>query len=260
MAVYDLEEQEKLDDLRAWWKQWGNAISGAVLVAALVAAGFQGWRWYSAKRAETASVLYAAVSEGARKNDPAKAKDAMAQLADSYAGTAYAPRAALVYAKLLFDTGDRAGAKAQLAWVIDRADEDELKAAARFRLAEIQLDDRQFDEALKTLDAKHPDSFDPLFADLRGDALAAQGKTAEARDAYQQALAKFDPKSPYRNYLQVKLDAVGGPSAAAPAGGTGGSAAAKPAAPAAAAPAAAAPAPAPAPAPAAAPAAPAKKP
>ncbi len=32
MAVYDLEEQEKLDELKAWWKQWGNAIIAAIAV------------------------------------------------------------------------------------------------------------------------------------------------------------------------------------------------------------------------------------
>ena len=57
----------------------------------------------------------------------------MLQLVDKFGGTAYAPRAALVYAKMLFDAGDKAGAKSQLTWVIDHADEDELKAIARYR-------------------------------------------------------------------------------------------------------------------------------
>ena len=244
MAVYDLEEQEKIEDLKAWWRQWGNTITVGVVLACVVIGGVQGWRWWTASRAAEASVLYQAVSDGARKNDPAKAKDALAQLADKFAGTAYAPRAALVYAKTLFDAGDKAGARAQLLWVIEHADEEELKAIARFRLAEIQLDERQFDEALKTLDAKHPESFNGLYADLRGDALAAAGRAAEARSAYQEALAALDPKSQYRVYVQVKLDAAGGPVASA---AQSGSAAAPPAA--------AAPAPAPA---VAAPSAPAK--
>jgi len=214
MAVYDLEEQEKIEDLKAWWRQWGNTITVGVVLACVVIGGVQGWRWWTASRAAEASVLYQAVSEGARKNDPAKAKDALAQLA------------ALVYAKTLFDAGDKAGARAQLLWVIEHADEEELKAIARFRLAEIQLDERQFDEALKTLDAKHPESFNGLYADLRGDALAAAGRAAEARSAYQEALAALDPKSQYRVYVQVKLDAAGGPAASA---AQSGSAAAPPA-------------------------------
>jgi len=217
MAAYDLEEQEKIDDLKAWWQQYGNTITVGIVLACLVIGGVQGWRWWSGKRAAEASVLYQAVSDSVRKSDPSKAKDAMSQLADKFGGTAYAPRAALLYAKLLFDTGDKAGAKAQLSWVVDHADEEELKAIARYRLAEVLLDEKQYDEALRTLDAKRPESFNGLYADLRGDALAASGRKAEARAAYEEALTALDPKSPYRAYVQVKLDAAGGPAANASA-------------------------------------------
>ena len=216
MAAYDLEEQEKIDDLKAWWNQYGNTIAVGVILACVVIGGVQGWRWWAGRRAAEASVLYQAVSDGARKNDPAKVKDAMTTLTDKFAGTAYAPRGALLYAKVLFDAGDKNGAKAQLAWVVDHADEDELRAIARYRLAEVQLDEKQYDEALKTLDAKRPASFNGLYADLRGDALSAAGRSADARVAYQEALATLDPKSQYRSYVQVKLDAVGGAAPATP--------------------------------------------
>ncbi|HEY4138849.1 MAG TPA: tetratricopeptide repeat protein [Casimicrobiaceae bacterium] len=213
MAAYDLEEQEKIDDLKAWWNQYGNTIVVGVILACVVIIGVQGWRWWAGRRAADAAVLYQAVSDGVRKSDPAKAKDAMNELADKFGGTAYAPRGALLYAKLLFDAGDKNGAKTQLSWVVDHADEDELRAIARYRLAEVQLDEKQYDEALKTLDAKRPASFNGLYADLRGDALNAAGRTADARAAYQEALATLDPKSQYRAYVQVKLDAAGGPAA-----------------------------------------------
>jgi len=63
MAVYDLEEQEKLDDLKAWWQQNSKYVSAAVVVVALVVIGVQGWRWYQRTQAEQASVLYQAVSQ-----------------------------------------------------------------------------------------------------------------------------------------------------------------------------------------------------
>jgi predicted negative regulator of RcsB-dependent stress response len=229
MAAYDLEEQEHIDDLRAWWDRYGGTVAVGVVLACLVIGGVQGWRWWNGSRAAEASVLYQAVSDAARKNDPAKGKDAMLQLVDKFGGTAYAPRAALVYAKMQFDAGDKAGAKSQLTWVIDHADEEELKAIARYRLAEIQLDAGQADEALKTLDAKRPDSFNGLYADLRGDALAASGRAADSRAAYQEALAGLDPKSAYRAYVQVKLDAAGGAVVAAPVAGSSAATATSPA-------------------------------
>lgn len=213
MAVYDLEEQDKLEDLKSWWKQWGNTISGIVIAACVAVIGVQGWRWWSQHQAEQAAVLYNAVVGAARANDAAKAKDAMAQLADKFGRTAYAPRGALILAALLFDTGDKPGAKAQLATIIDRDSEDELKDVARLRLAAILLDEKQYDEALRTLDAKHDEAFAGVYADARGDIHAAAGRRAEARTAYQAALGHLDARSPYRNLVQAKQDALGGPIA-----------------------------------------------
>jgi predicted negative regulator of RcsB-dependent stress response len=213
MAVYDLQEQEQIDDLKAWWATYGKYVSAGVTALAVIVIGVQGWRWYQQTQAQKASVLYQAVSQAVRANDAAKAKEPAAQLIDRFGGTAYAPRGALLYAKVLYEAGEKAGAKAQLQWIVDHASEDELKTIARFRIAQIQLDDKQYDEALKTLDAKTDEAFEGVYADLRGDILAAAGKNADARNAYQTALAKLDAKSGYRGYVQAKLDALGGPVA-----------------------------------------------
>jgi predicted negative regulator of RcsB-dependent stress response len=216
MAVYDLEEQEKLDDLKAWWARWGNTVATVLVVACIVAVAVQGWRWWNNRKAEDAAVLFNAVTQAARANDVAKAKDATLALTEKFASTGYAPRAAFLLAKMQFDAGDTAGARAQLQWIVDHSDESELKEIARYRLAELMLNDKQYDEALKMLDAKHGDPFAALYADLRGDAHAAAGRKVEARAAYQAALAKFDAKSPYRNYVQVKLDSLGAATDLAP--------------------------------------------
>jgi len=210
MAVYDLEEQEQLDDLKIWWSRHGNKIAAAVIAVCVAYLGYQGWRWYSTGHTEAASTLYGAVSEGARTSDLAKSKEAMAQLADRYAGTPYAPRAALLYAKELWDSGDKAGARTQLQWVLDHTTDNELLEVTRYRLAETWLDEGKSDEALKLLDAKTDDAFTGIYADLRGDALAATGRNDEARKAYEIALAKIDARSPYRNYIEVKLQSLGG--------------------------------------------------
>jgi len=214
MAVYDLEEQEKLDDLKAWWNRWGNLVSGVVVAVALGVFAVQGWRWWQGSQAEQASVLFAAVNTAAKSNDVEKAKEAAGQLAAKFGGTGYAPRAALLVAKLMFDAGDTAGATAQLQSVLDRASEDELKQIARIRLAEIQFETKQYDNALRTLDARRDEPFAGVYEDLRGDILAAAGRTSEARTAYQTALTKLDSKGQYYSFVQAKLDAIGGPLAA----------------------------------------------
>jgi len=217
MAVYDLEEQEQLDALKSWWSEHGSRIAALVIAVCVAFIGVQGWRWYEANRLNTASVLYGAVADAARTENAVKGKEAMAQLADRYAGTPYAPRAALVYAKLLWDSGDKAGARTQLQWALDHADDAELGAIARYRLAEAWLDDGKPDDALKLADAKVPDAFAGIYADLRGDALSVAGRKDDARKAYEAALAKLDARSPYRNYVEVKFHALGGDTAPTPA-------------------------------------------
>jgi predicted negative regulator of RcsB-dependent stress response len=221
MAVYDLEEQDQLDDLKAWWNRWGNIVTAVIVAACIAAAAVQGWRWYTARQSEEASALFTGLTQALRAQDVNKAKEAAAQLEDKYSRSGYAARGALVLAKMLFDSGDAAGARAQLQWVIDKSDETDLKEIARYRLAEVLVNEKQYDEALKLLDAKHGAPYAGLYADLRGDALAMAGRTAEARAAYEDALAKLDAKSTYKQYVQVKLDALGGAKAAAPAAPSG---------------------------------------
>ena len=74
----------------------------------------------------------------------------------------------------------------------------------------MRLDEKKYDEALKLLEAKHPESFTGMYADLRGDALLALGKAAEAKAAYKLALEKLPAQSSYRLLVQVKLDGLGG--------------------------------------------------
>ena len=228
MAVYDLEEQDKLEDLKTWWKQWGNTVAGVVIALSLGVIAVQGWRWWTQQQTAHAAVLYDAVNAGVRASDAAKAKDALTQLTDKYGSTGYAPRAAMLVAAQLFEGGDAAGAKAQLAWVIDRSSEDELKQIARLRFAAILLDEKQYDEALRVLDAKRDPPFEAVYADMRGDVLAAAVRAEEARTEYQKALAHLDPKSGYRSLVQLKLDGLPAGSAAPATPGAG---AATPAAP-----------------------------
>jgi len=211
MAVYDLEEQEKLSALQAWWEANGKYVTSVVTVLCVTIIAVQGWRWYTRSQAEKAAVLYSAISQAAAANGIDKAKDAGAQLLDKYPGSAYASRGALLLAKLAVDARDPVLAKTHLQWVIDHASEDELKQIARLRLAYVLLDEKAYDDALRILDAKHDESIDGLYADAKGDILAAAAKPAEARAAYQAALLKLDPKGAHRNFVQLKLDSLGEP-------------------------------------------------
>ncbi len=207
--AYDLEEQEQIALIKDWWRKYGNLVSTAVLALVVGIAGIQAWRYYGAQQSSSAAILYSQLDTAEKSNEAKKVQDIAATLASSHAGTAYAGMAALRAAKSFVTANDLANAKPRLQWVIDNAKDDEMRDIARLRLAGVLLDEKSFDEALKLLDAKHVAAFDGLYADLRGDILGVQNKRAEARAAYQIALEKSDPRSSYRQLVQVKLDALG---------------------------------------------------
>src|SRR5690348_9645700 len=190
MSTYDLEEQEQLAALKAWWKEHGGAVAlGAMLVAAAVGA-WNGWQWYARSQSAQAAALYDVLQKAARANDLKATREAVGSILEDFPRTAYAPLAALVSAKVQFQAGDLKTAGAQLQWAVDHAKSDEVRAIASLRLASVLLDDKETDAALKVLDAKPPRGFEALYASLRGDILAVQKKRPEARSAYKAALEK----------------------------------------------------------------------
>lgn len=207
--AYDLEEQEQIALIKDWWNKYGRLVVAALLALLVGVAGTQGWRYYRNQQSSSAAILYSQLDTAEKSNEAKKVQDIAATLASSHAGTAYAGMAALRAAKSFAAANDLSSAKQRLQWVVDKAKDEEMRDVARLRLAGVLFDEKNHDEALKLLDAKHVAAFDGLYADLRGDILAAQNKRAEARAAYQTALEKSDPRSSYRQLIQLKLDAQG---------------------------------------------------
>ena len=224
MATYDLEEQEQLAEIKAWWKQYGNLLTNTLLAAVLILAAWQGWNWYQRNQSGQSAAVYSVLQKAVQDKDMQKVKAASGELLEKFGSTSYASLGALSSAKAFVEADDAKTAKLQLSWVAENG-KDELRDLARLRLAAVLLDEKSYDEALKQLDGKVAAGFAARFADNRGDVLAAQGKSAEAQAAYQAALAKLDDESRaknaeqgwqgqsgavYRELLQQKLDAVGG--------------------------------------------------
>ena len=210
MATYDLDEQERLDELKVWWKRWGNLVMIGLAVVIAAGAGWRYWQNRTVTQSLQAAAVYEKLSQSLAANDAKGAREAGAMLIDQYKGTAYAPRAALLLAKFNVGAKDFKSAQAQLEWAASNSKEPAVKDLAHLRLAGVQLDQKQYEAALKTLSGTHSDAFAFRFHDLRGDVLLAQGKQADARAAYQAAFGKMQEDNPYRNIVELKLDALGG--------------------------------------------------
>jgi len=206
--AYDLEEQEQLDELKAWWKTYGKMVSNLVIGLLVAYAAYQGWTYYQTKQAVNASTEYQALQVVDTKDTKSfQAKAAV--LMEKYSATPYAGRAAVLAAKANYEVNQIKSAKAQLEWAISNAKETSVSAIASLQLANILAEENNFDAALKVLEAKHDAGFDGLFLDLKGDVLLGLGKRDEAKAAYELALTKLDAQGRYRHLTQQKIDSLG---------------------------------------------------
>jgi predicted negative regulator of RcsB-dependent stress response len=212
MAALDLEEQEQLEQLKAWWNSWGNLVIYGVSALLIATAGYQYWTHHTVQQSAEAAGHFDAMNHALEAGNMKAAKEQGAVLIDQFGATPYASRAAMLLASLNVQNKDTKSAKAQLEWVIEHSKEAALKDASRLRLAGVLLDEKQYDAAFKQLNAAHSDAFGPRFDDLKGDVYLAQGKAPEARAAYSAAYAKLKETDPFRGVVGMKLDALGGPA------------------------------------------------
>ena len=212
----DLQEQEQLDALKAFWKQQGNLITWVLVVVLGGLAAWNGWQYWQREQAGKAGALFEELDRAVLSGDAERSGRIFADLRERFPGTAFAEQGALATAKLQASKGLTDPAQASLKWVADSAAEDEYRTIARLRLAALQADGKRYDEALKTLDAAKAEGFEALVADRRGDILAAQGKKDDAKAAYLTAWKAMSEKVDYRRLIEAKLTALGAPPDAPP--------------------------------------------
>jgi predicted negative regulator of RcsB-dependent stress response len=215
----DLQEQEQLDELKAFWNSYGNLITW-VLTAVLAAfAGWNGWNWWQGQQAVKAAAMFDEMERAVQAGDADKSARVFADLKERYARTTFTQQAGLLAAKVQSDKGLVDAAQTSLGWVVDHGD-DEFADIARLRMAAVLLDKKAYADALKQLDAVKLPEFAALAQDRRGDVMKAQGKSADAVVAWKAAWDKMDTAQEYRRVVEAKLTAAGAaPAAAAAASG-----------------------------------------
>lgn len=208
MATYDLEQQEQLDQVKHFWKQYGNLITWVLVIALGAYAAWTGYLYWQQKRAIAATGLYEELDRAVASGNADRVLQVFSDLKANYAGTTQAEQGALLAAKVASDAkSDQA--RGALQWLAESGKNASLVGVARLRLAGMQMDAKQYDEALKTLDGGLPDEFKALAFDRRGDIYMAQGKKDEATKAYQAAWDQLDATVDYRRFIEGKLTALG---------------------------------------------------
>ncbi len=205
----DLEEQEQLDQLKHFWKRYGNLVTWALIAALAAYAGWNGYQYWQRSQGVQAAAMFDELERVSRLGDLSKVDRAFGDMKDRFGGTTYALQSGLLVARLNSEAGKADAAKAALAWVADKGGDDAYQAIARLRLAAILAESKSYPEAMAQLSGTFPAEFAALVADRKGDILSLQGKTQDAKAEYQRAYKAFDERTEYRRLVEIKLNALG---------------------------------------------------
>jgi predicted negative regulator of RcsB-dependent stress response len=209
MAKFDLHEQEQISNLKYFWQRGGKYIASLVVVG-LIAYAIDGWWvWHNTNRAANAATIYATFTDAYTADNKDKVLNITKDLQQNYPKTEYATMASLLSAKTAWANKDLSSAAKLLNWVIDNSADNGMVSTARLRLADIYIDEKKFDKAIRLMFEKHDPVFDPLYYTKRGDLYVAQGDLNKARDAYKEALQKAGQDPNMSQGIQMRLDILG---------------------------------------------------
>lgn len=206
----DLEEQEQIEQLKAFWGQYGNAISWALILIFAAFAGWNGYQYWQRNQSAQASALYDEVERMAATGDIATTQRAFEEMKTRYPGSVYAQQAALLVAKTGIALNKSDEAKVALRWAGDQGKDTAYSAIARLRLSSVLMDSKEWDEALKVLQSDPVDTeYLAAFHDRRGDVLSAKGDNGAAIESYKKAFASSAEKPEIQRLVRIKLNALG---------------------------------------------------
>lgn len=205
-----LSEREQADSLRRWFRENWLWLGAAVVLGLGIVFGREFYQDWRARQALAASVLYEQMVDALQKNDRPLALKLAGQIETDHARTPYADQAGLLAARAHIEAGEFEQGAKRLEKLATGARDEDLRVIARLRLARVQIQQGNLDQATQTLDAVDPTGIDTRVAELRGDLLLAKQDRAGAKKAYEEALAAANARPELAlvdtNLLQIKID------------------------------------------------------
>ena len=202
-------DAETVEKMKKWWDENGRTTVVGLVIGLGGVFGWSGYNTFQEQSAEAASLLYQQVVTSAEQDKFEDVRKHGDVLMTEFPDSGYAPLTALYLAKAALADKRPDEATAHLTWVKGNAPLPELQLVATTRLARLALDAGKLDEAQALLDGAEPGKFKNMFAIVRGDLLLKQGKPAEARKAYEEAMEELSIGNGEYQRLRLKLDDLG---------------------------------------------------
>ncbi|VGM95643.1 Uncharacterized protein conserved in bacteria [uncultured Avibacterium sp.] len=200
--AYSIEEEQELNELKTWWKENGKLV---VAIFVLTLAGVFGWRYWQSHQIAQNQQRSAQYEQLVSQFQADKANvGSVEQFAQSNDKTAYAVFALLDAASISVQKQDFAQAENLLKQALANADDDILRSVSALRLAAVQFQQQQFDNALASLDQVKGGAWNSAAFLLKGDIQLAKGDKESAKASFEQGLKNASPVE--TDLIQVRLN------------------------------------------------------
>lgn len=199
--AYSIEEEQELNELKNWWKENGKLV---ITIFILTLSGVFGWRyWQSYQIAQTQqrSAQYEQVITQFQKENELARVEGFVQ---ENSKTAYAVFALLEAATLSVEQKNFTQAETLLNQALSNTNDDVLHSVVSLRLAAVQFQLNQFDQALATLEQIKGEAWNSSVFLLKGDIQLAKGDKVSAKASFEQGLKNASQME--RELLQVRLN------------------------------------------------------
>lgn len=206
MADDIIDAHEQSERARVWLQQNGSSIIVGVLIGLAVLLGWQRWQQSGVAHRAEGLAKFEQMEQAATKDDQELAGKMLEDLRNNYSDTPHASLAALEQAEMLIKVAKLPEAESALRYAVENSKQPTIQAIAGVRLARVLIARGEPQKALDALNLVKLDGFQAETESIRGDALVALGKTADAIKAYDAALAATDVAAPQRRSIEVKRD------------------------------------------------------
>ena len=192
-------EEEQVDKIKKWWNNNGKQIIGGAIIGLGSVFAWNYYGDYQDGQALNARTLYLSFASDSNNIG------AYDKLIQDHASSSYSEQATLLMAKYLFDAENYILALSSIEPLID-SESSIIASTAVLRMASIQLQLGQHENALSTLNIDGEDGFSGLIYNLTGDVYLDLDNVEQAKKYYTLAIKNITQNSSLTQLIQIKLD------------------------------------------------------
>ncbi|AUH73122.1 YfgM family protein [Legionella sainthelensi] len=207
MSVY-MTEEEQLESIKKWWKQYGNLITIVLSLILFGVAGYRYLHWHQDKLTQQASIAYEHMMVALSNHNIKAVRSYANELIHEHSGSVYADVAHMTLAKIYVSKNKLNKATEELQSVASNSQMLALKQIAKIRIARIYAAEKSYTNALKELSSIDDNTYLPVINELKGDIYGAIGQYQEAMNSYKLALDEVKTNGMGNLFLEMKTNEI----------------------------------------------------